>query len=776
MNELEELIKDRGEKVRLMKKDGDNSHKLLADLYGSPTHFITELLQNAEDEGANNVSFTLTDTELIFEHDAKKLFDFNDIRAISNFGDNLEKKEKPNAIGRFGIGFKSVYSITDNPRIVSADFDITIRDYNIPERTNGHVPEFFTGTKIILPFKEEMKEKTQELLTKELQDLNLQYLLFLTNIASIKWETQNESGLYERVSNKKDRRFVILKSLSKEIKYILLDKPVQIDNKNLLIKIAFQLSNDRKTIIACEKSPLFVFFPTKIETNLKFLVHAPFYTTPARENIQEGDNLINIEADHRNEELKLELGKLLVASLTTFKSLKLLNVDLLNVLPVDKDNCKRSTIYKELFEAVKIELKSKKQLLPNSNGGLSSAEDLMLLGSADLADLLNPKQAKRIFGRGYWLSKKITVNTTRTLRDYLNSEVGIPEYDLTSFANKIDKTFLEEQSDKWLINFYVAIYKAPGLWKIGTRLLRAKHIIRIETNLGTKHVIPFQQNSKPNVFLPAKEHTKYLTVKLNIAKNKEAKRFLEELGLTPPDLFAEINEFIIPKLKTGQTYSDYFADLKKIIEAFQIANQEKRTRLIHDLRECSFVLSYNVDTGETKLLKYYETYFQTENLKTYFGSNPTAFFVGEEQYAAMIKEDKLYNFLSEIGVRKTLWRKQFTPNLTWQEKSAIRKNAYMTYENYCHDYSLDGLSDFFKAEITFEKSVALWQLLVKNLTLEQHNPTKFFQGEYSYKYYTDYKINFDAFFLKQLREKPWLFIDSKIYRPNEILFITSCYL
>ncbi|MCK9641318.1 MAG: hypothetical protein M0R39_15545 [Prolixibacteraceae bacterium] len=92
MNELDELIKDRKEKVRLMKKDGDNSHKLLAALYGSPTHFITELLQNAEDEGAKIVSFELTENELIFSHDAPKLFDFSDIRAISNFGDNQEKK------------------------------------------------------------------------------------------------------------------------------------------------------------------------------------------------------------------------------------------------------------------------------------------------------------------------------------------------------------------------------------------------------------------------------------------------------------------------------------------------------------------------------------------------------------------------------------------------------------------------------------------------------------------------------------------------------------
>jgi len=96
INELDELIERRSKKVKLMQVDGDNSHETLAKLYGDSTHFITELLQNAEDEGATNVEFKLTEKELIFSHDAKKLFDFNDIRAVSNFGDNHEKKEKQN--------------------------------------------------------------------------------------------------------------------------------------------------------------------------------------------------------------------------------------------------------------------------------------------------------------------------------------------------------------------------------------------------------------------------------------------------------------------------------------------------------------------------------------------------------------------------------------------------------------------------------------------------------------------------------------------------------
>ena len=268
MEELNELIKDRKEKVRLMKKDGDNSHKLLADLYGSPTHFITELIQNAEDEGAKNVTFELTESELIFSHDAPKLFDFNDIRAISNFGDNQEKKEKPNAIGRFGIGFKSVYSITNAPRIKSSNFDITIREYNIPEKTNGYENDFFNGTKIFLPFKTEsgQKKKTIEILNKELSSLNLNYLLFLSNIDTIKWKTSQNSGVYKRTSNKKDKRFISLKSQDNEIKYLLIENDVEIDNKNLTIKLAFQLDNgEKRKIVACEKSPLYVFFQQRLK-------------------------------------------------------------------------------------------------------------------------------------------------------------------------------------------------------------------------------------------------------------------------------------------------------------------------------------------------------------------------------------------------------------------------------------------------------------------------------------------------------------------------------
>jgi len=48
--------------------------QLLTDLYPDNAHFIYELLQNAEDPHATVVRFTLSDSDVEFEHNGEKLF------------------------------------------------------------------------------------------------------------------------------------------------------------------------------------------------------------------------------------------------------------------------------------------------------------------------------------------------------------------------------------------------------------------------------------------------------------------------------------------------------------------------------------------------------------------------------------------------------------------------------------------------------------------------------------------------------------------------------
>ena len=85
---------------------------LLADRYDDRTHFIFELLQNAEDalarrtgwSGHRSVRVHLEGNELRVSHFGKP-FDQADVRGICGIA---ESTKGLTAIGRFGIGFKSV--------------------------------------------------------------------------------------------------------------------------------------------------------------------------------------------------------------------------------------------------------------------------------------------------------------------------------------------------------------------------------------------------------------------------------------------------------------------------------------------------------------------------------------------------------------------------------------------------------------------------------------------------------------------------------------------
>ena len=90
---------------------------LLGHLYSDRTHFIFELIQNAEDAGATGLSFTLLPDRLEVRHDGRP-FTEADVRGLCGVAQS-SKSGDLTQIGRFGIGFKSVYAYTRNPRVYS---------------------------------------------------------------------------------------------------------------------------------------------------------------------------------------------------------------------------------------------------------------------------------------------------------------------------------------------------------------------------------------------------------------------------------------------------------------------------------------------------------------------------------------------------------------------------------------------------------------------------------------------------------------------------------
>jgi hypothetical protein len=765
---LDELIEKRRKLVAALEENDDNSHELLSEgMYKNRTHFITELLQNAEDEGARTVSFNLTENELVFFHDAPHLFDIDDIDSISNFGKNQRKKDKPNAIGRFGIGFKSVYSITDKPRIVSGNFDITIQEMCIPERTNSQ-SDYYDGTKIILPLRNSEKYNIIKRLESELQEMDIEYLLFLSNITSIEWQTPNGKGKYEKVNEKNDNHIITLKSDSKSAGFIIFKKNTdKIVDKKLEVKIAFAMDEHKNTITPCKKSPLFAFFPTTIETNLSFLLHAPFHTTESRETLDETDN--------RNNILINELGVLFAESLSILKRRQLVNVDFLNMMPIDADVCSRSPIYNILYTATKNEFqKDTNKFIPTTEKNVfCSVNDAMLLGSAELAELLTGKQAKMLFDRESWVTSEITENKTETkkLYQYFYSALDIPNYDLRKFATELTEEFLLEQSNNWIIKFYKTVFqRAEGLWEKDAKnpVLRKRPIIRIEKDGKREHVMPFADDGKPNVYLPTETKTNYPTVLRSIANDKEIAKFLKSFGLDYPDVFAEINEYILPKFKTGERYEGYLDDITTILTASP-EKTEKYNQLIDDLKQYRFILGENYVTHEKKLLQYNKVYFPSEALTRYFENNLDIYFVSSfDSFDDESKEEskeKYNELLKEIGVHSDCpWRRKIETETAYQEKKKLVSIPDNYKYNYFHDYDLEGLGKFLE-NFTKERSVLLWGILI-------NQKQSFFSGkaEYYYRYDYPYQKSFDAKFLRDLRKEKWLFIDDASFAPYEITF------
>ncbi len=95
--QLQELIADSREWLRLSIKRGHDFSSLLVGSYNDASHFIYEILQNAEDAKdekttASYVRFKLFDDKLEVYHDGKD-FDFNDLDAIVSIGKSTKQSD-----------------------------------------------------------------------------------------------------------------------------------------------------------------------------------------------------------------------------------------------------------------------------------------------------------------------------------------------------------------------------------------------------------------------------------------------------------------------------------------------------------------------------------------------------------------------------------------------------------------------------------------------------------------------------------------------------------
>ena len=674
--------------IRRRGEEFDDMGQLISEqLYSDRSHFVYELLQNAEDALARRfgqnpddnslraVRFRLFPDRLEFRHFGAP-FNEEDVKGVSDVLKGTKKADVAQ-IGKFGIGFKSVYAFTASPEIHSGDEHFVIKRYIRPEaKAPNSACQIAKGeTVFVFPFDHEnlSQKKAFDLILDKLQELGPRVLLFLRRIDEIEWrvEPDGEKGQYLKESDpvkgsKIAHRVTVIgqrNGRDTEENWLTFERPVSVPNTSgqVFVEVGFRLETNAKqeeSIKKIDRSPLVVYFPTKQDTKLGFLMQGPYRTTSSREHIQGQDDW--------NENLIKETAELVVEALRQLKEMGLLSVSLLETLPIefefeDKDSWDYTpqtpkSIYGEfdpIFKKVR-EVLMTEALLPANDGTFVSARNAKLVRGAELMKILNQEQLGALFqsrAEIKWLSSDITQNRTPALRSYLMQELDIEEVDPETFARNLSKQFLASQDDEWFIKFYEFLSDQRALWRPADWLygepgvLRDKPILRLQDG---RHENPFWYDGSPKAYLAAgtDTETRLPIVKIELSRRGEVRQFLEALGIPELDLVEEVIKTILPKYTDTVDVSieENKRDLLKIARAYLTDSQDKKSRLVQQLEETPFILAECARTGKTGYRKPEQVYLGSDELRMYFFENDSIIFLSSEY------PDDVIPFLKELGV------------------------------------------------------------------------------------------------------------------------------
>src|ERR1700722_5833230 len=361
---------------------------LLGHLYSERTHFIFELIKNAEDAGAHELLFELLADRLEVRHDGRP-FTEDDVRGVCGGGAS-SKSGDLTKIGTFGIGFKSVYAYTNSPRVHSSGEHFRIENYvrpfaAEPARAAADATDADDlGTSFVFPFDLASVPAAAAVaeISAALNSIQPETLLFLRSIDRLRVRGAGvAAAVLERstASRGRTRRQVTLTKRpgqrAEEFAVWQRELP-DADPAGLRVEIAFLAAvglDGQRRITRREDSPLVVYFPTEKQTFLGFLMQGPYRTTPARDNVP--------EHDPSNQALVRETAALLAEVLRELRDDGLLTADVLQALPIDAGRFPAGSMFRPLFESVRGAL-SAEALVPGADGAGRPASELKLAGGA----------------------------------------------------------------------------------------------------------------------------------------------------------------------------------------------------------------------------------------------------------------------------------------------------------------------------------------------------------------------------------------------------------
>lgn len=772
---FEKLAKDREDSAKTLEKPSMRGIKnSVVEKYSDQAHFIYELLQNANDAKATKSSFQLAKDGLYFKHNGNILFSvsnpetededkenntlghINSITAIAN------SNKTESSIGKFGVGFKAVFQYTETPYIYDPNFQFRIERFIIPVKlSNDFSDKQKEETVFYFPFnKAEMSaEKAHSDILEKLKKLVFP-TLFLSNLQEVKWKADIETGEYTKIIGKRKQANDIIYEKVELYQQIGLQQTKEklyifsrLIEENHSYSIGFFL--DEKDKLTPKQFSAFCFFPTKETTNLNFILHAPFLLTDSREGIHRSK-------EHNAKMVEL-LSQLTADSLLILKELKLINDDILKIIPYKNIEYGHNDFFGDIFQKIKNTLKAE-GILPTKDKYFAHKRNAYWADSPDLANLFSNEQLAELVKNqnAKWVFSTIGRTKDKEITDYIDGgserswdrkEPNLIKSSM-DFENKIadliTDSFIKIQSNVWLHGFYEYLAERKSYQD----KFKTKPIFK---DTQGNAVSAFEQNGKELhgiLFLPLDETSStYKTIDPVLLKNKKTKEFIENFGIKKPSLKDEIYNNILPLYEKGgeidtETHFKIF---------FTYWRKEGRPEEFIDLIKSLEFVSYK--TGEDKITYRGvagEIYYPTFELQKYFEPKTSTKFVDLEDYYTFIKDEKeqqtLKEFLLKLGVKDL-------PELFVNQI----KDSYYEKEKI---YLFDGIEQYIELIDDSNKSVILWNILKRIQIDKLQYCEKSTRPDGRHNFRTEYFLSPD---LLKIRELKWIVNQNETFvMPTEI--------
>ncbi len=543
----------RGDSLRGLRSSAE-SERIIQQAYEG--RYLFELIQNVRDankeiEANGDVNIVLNAGILSIANSGAE-FSEEGIEGITTIGQST--KHSQDFIGYKGIGFKSVQEITDTPRIVTkhgtVQFDRNSTVMACPERefTVDSVPLFFFPhylderlttdeikqgyvTKIELPLKSNLSENS---IVRAYQEIGHRQLVLLGNISQLIFTYE---GNVNKLKISRDRHIVEVHStynvnskfrffspfnkitLPDELINSLPSKEKEVFSSSTAIDVSVVLELDENG--RCNPvvdSKLYVFYPLKISSGFRFIIHSYFVVNPERTALR---------SSKVNDYLLSSIGKFIANEV--LRDLKKSRVNTTKMLCFKRHEDSQLGI---LYDEVVNELMNKSFIYDSRTRKYLKPSEIILANS----------ECKSIFPSGYLAGKHLIFSDDKEINSWLKIEFDVQILVHNNIADEIEKECKDQLKHK-NISFFQDLYNYVSQHQY-INLMEKKVLLTDNWKLVTSNEDVFYGgNKKNNVELPSsiRKHINFIHQDIKIADFRDGK---SRTGITEFNTFELIRRLL----------------------------------------------------------------------------------------------------------------------------------------------------------------------------------------------------------------------------------------